>query len=115
MPDATSLFSPLQLAAFIGIAAFLISIWKNILGIRAMSKAKPDNADLSNSVTRLQTKIETHDAALTELREACAECKRFQTQELDKIYNRINDVAGQVSHMSGRMEMLVSRKEPRHG
>ena len=109
MPDATSLFSPLQLAAFIGIAAFLISIWKNILAVRSMSKDKPDNAELSNAVTRLTAIAEAHERTLAKLESDCATCKRYQSGEIGKVYNKIDEVAAMVNRLCGKIDMLTLR------
>jgi len=108
-PDASDLFSPLQLAAFIGIAAFLISIWKNLLAIRRDSKARPDNSELSESVVRLTAIVEQHQNSLERLETDCSTCKRYQSGEIGKVYNKVDEVAAMVNRLCGKIDVLTSR------
>ena len=115
-PEANTLFSPVQLAAFIGIAAFLISIWRNIVSIRRDSKARPDNAQLSESVVRLTAIVENHQQSLEKLERECAACRLFQSGEVGKAFGKFDEVAAMVNRLSGKIDVLLQQKGAlRHG
>jgi hypothetical protein len=107
--DANQLFSPLQLAAAVGILAFLLSIARNALAIRQMTRPRPDSADLSTTLTRLTTLVEQHDKALVKLEGDCAICKRYQSAEIGKVYNKVDEVAAMVNRLCGKIDMLTQR------
>ncbi|NCA83914.1 MAG: hypothetical protein EOM72_14460 [Opitutae bacterium] len=108
-PETASLFSPLQLAAFVGIAAFLLSIARNAQALWLGSKAKPDNSQLSESVVRLTAIVEQHQSSLEKLEADCSTCKRHQSGEIGKVYNKVDEVAAMVNRLCGKIDMLTSR------
>lgn len=116
MTEPTTLFSPVQLASVIGIAAFLLSIWRNIVAIRRDSKARPDNSELSESVVRLTAIVESHQKSLEKLERECAACRLFQSGEVGKAFGKFDDVAAMVNRLSGKIDVLLQQKGViRHG
>ncbi|HRR33546.1 MAG TPA: hypothetical protein P5026_05570 [Kiritimatiellia bacterium] len=115
MTGPESLFSPVQLAAFIGIAAFLLSIYVNVLKARRLTRLEPGNAELSTAFARLAALVEQHDRGLRKLEDECAACRRYQSAEIGKVHNRVDDVAGLCARLDGKMDMLLNRKACSHG
>ncbi len=113
MTGPESLFSPVQLAAFIGCAAFLLSIYVNVLKARKLNKSEPDNAKLSEAVTRLAAISENHEASISKLEAACAACKSHQSAEVGKVHNRVDEVAAGVAKLDGKMDILINMNKRR--
>ena len=114
-PETASLFSPLQLAAFIGIAAFILSMAVNILTIRKMTSPRPENEKLGEAVTRLTAISEHHAAAILKIEQACASCRTHQSAEVGRVHNRVDEVAAAVSRLDGKMDTLIDLNKQRRG